>query len=238
MPVPQFISMEQVADLCMLTRGLQDLPLFEYTSSLDFGAPHLGILTPELQDTLERVNGLPQDLQMQFVGLRLMLEEFSTAEHLRQCGSALDLLQKLYCDIYEFDHDTHITQASWRWMANLSTEFVTLIEVCYPPALVILAHFAAATVTSITTSGVRPAKRAWFMTGWGKHVLAGISLALIGNEWHQWLEWPLELARHDDVEVSKTAEIANMTRRDARLTRPAVAASQYGNVERNESTVL
>lgn len=202
MLAPQLINMEQVSELFLLASGTQLLPTTGYSSRNSSTeicrdlSPDIAI-TQEPQRLFEAGISLPQDLQMQFMGLRLMLDDFCTVEHLRECERALSQLQKLYCNICEDGNDVDITQVSWRWMAELSTAFVRLVEICYPPALVILAHFAMATITNITTTSTRLARQAWFMSGWGRYVLTGVSMTFIGSDWHRWIEWPLEMSRHE-----------------------------------------
>lgn len=75
-------------------------------------------------------------------------------------------------------------------MTSVSGEFIMMIQNHFPPALVLVAHFASVSLA---------VRSAWYTRDWGNFCLAGVSLALEGTEYQQWLEWPLAHAHSNMV---------------------------------------
>ncbi|KAF7190205.1 hypothetical protein HII31_08536 [Pseudocercospora fuligena] len=196
MQEPQFIGMDQVAELFLLTRGIRDLIL----TCMDWVSA--GPLGPMLQgdDLSGRCDTeLPSPVQRQFIILEHMLEECCPPEYRLDCEHALRSLEDIYRDISYVARAKDIeTQHIWRWMLLAPPDPVRMVTACFPPALIILAHFAAVSLT---------AQKSWYTRDWGHYVLTGISMTLLGSEMHMYLDWPMEQARTQMAVLTQVDEI-------------------------------
>ena len=118
-----------------------------------------------------------------FAALRDMLSSSGlTLDNFEHCRHALESLEDIYKNIKYWAEVSRLqTGQVWRWATVVSIEYVRLIAARAPPALIILAHFAA--VTSSMQS------RTWFVDRWGEYCLAGIGREM-PPEMKHWLEWP------------------------------------------------
>lgn len=195
MPEPRYVSMEQVAELFLLTRGVRDLihTCMEWVSSGPLGPMLDGHYIPDQHDVQ-----LPVALQKQFINLQYMLEECCAVEYRPECERALRRLEDIYRNVLQVSATGEVeTGQIWRWMLLVPCEFVTMIRACFPPALILLAHFAAVSLT---------VRKAWYTNDWGHYVLTGISMVLYGSDMYSYLDWPMEQARSNMV--SSTIERA------------------------------
>ena len=130
---------------------------------------------------------LPLDVASRFSALRLMLVTYGLHQPaLEYCRSALAELEMTYKTIAYFapNTDIEIGMVS-RWQVAVSMEYVRLIQARNPPALIILAHYAAA-VASIRT--------AWYTQNWAEYALCGIS-EMLDDDMQHWIQWPVQQAQ-------------------------------------------
>ena len=71
----------------------------------------------------------------------------------------------------------------------LSYDFIKLVQVHYPPALVVTAHFTVAAMML---------RDMWFVSNWGSLAFDGIRIALNG-ELEEYLVWPQEQMASDNA---------------------------------------
>lgn len=198
MPELQYIGMEQVAELFLLTRGVRDLI---YTCMTWVSAGPLGpLLDDHFLLLAESEVYLPVAVQKQFSYLQSMLVESCPVEYCPDCERALKCLEDVYCNVVRLSPTDEVeTSQIWRWMLPVPSEFVRMISACSPPALVILAHFAAVSLS---------VRKAWYTKNWGQYVLSGVSMMLYGTEFYHCLDWPLEQARTRMVSNTKILSYA------------------------------
>lgn len=184
------INIDSTLEVFHLTRGCRDIirvcgqhihsgPMSEMLQGHHFG-----------DDTLVT---LPNNVTSHFQDLRAMLLDFPFADraHLEACQEALEFLETMYKNIMYFAKDSPIQVGQvWYWTTQTSPSFLRLVQERNASALIIIAHFAAATMAI---------QMAWFTENWGICCLRGVQ-AELDPEYHQWLEWPFEHAnRHMDV---------------------------------------
>jgi hypothetical protein len=129
---------------------------------------------------------LPPQAQGRLDGLQAMLHQYCASDlpNLTTCSEALRALREIYRNIiYFYNHERGVQVGQvFRWTSMVPIEYVKLVQSQYPPALVIMAHFAAATGA---------VKLAWYTTNWGIYAVQGVAMALEPGLQH-WLEWPRE----------------------------------------------
>ena len=115
---------------------------------------------------------LPTSVARQFDKLQDMLnaECSGHAENLSHCTNALAELRELYRHLHYFVlRDKVDTGRVWRWSSALDSEYLQLVKHKHQPALVVLAHFAAANAL---------ARDIWFVNDWSEYAVRGISMEL------------------------------------------------------------
>ncbi|KAJ5358471.1 Protein of unknown function DUF3468 [Penicillium cataractarum] len=93
-----------------------------------------------------------------------------------------ELLYEMYEKISVGKSGVFLMDVLIGWIYRRPEEFVHLSEKCDPGALVIFAHWAVL---------LKYMETSWFMEGWAKHVLTGISGSLHVRH-RSWIEWPLQ----------------------------------------------
>ena len=78
----------------------------------------------------------------------------------------------------------------WSWMTAIPFQFILMIQAQEPVALIILADFAAASMSI---------ESAWYTQKWGSYCLQGISMTLKDDEAREWLEWSKAHAENNMV---------------------------------------
>jgi hypothetical protein len=68
----------------------------------------------------------------------------------------------------------------WKWVGELSRDFMTLLRGHHPPALVVLAHFSILGWFC---------ENRWFYRGWTANAVEAIKDTL-DDKWNVWLSWP------------------------------------------------
>lgn len=104
------------------------------------------------------------------------------------CLEALMGLKEIFKNAKYFSSQPDGVQPGqiWRFKVMVSTDFVKLVQARHPIALVIVAHYAAAT---------SPLQTVWFSMNWGEYAIRGIAMAL-DESMHHWLDWPQEQLRN------------------------------------------
>lgn len=175
------VDLDAVIELFILTRGVRDV--IQLSHKRTRAGPMVVMLEgrPYPKDTEVH---LPLSVSSCFDSIRHMLFIYELdPEALQHCQSALTELQKLYNNIAYIapTHNIEIGDLS-RWQVIVSMDYIRLVQARNPPALVILAHYAAA-MTAIRT--------AWYTQNWAEYALHGISEALDDSMQH-WIRWPME----------------------------------------------
>ncbi|KAL9076009.1 MAG: hypothetical protein Q9157_003836 [Trypethelium eluteriae] len=174
------MDMDAVAELFMLTKGIKNVIHLSYEQIKQ--GPLAEML--DQQAFAEGRNGhLPLSVLSRFAAIRSMMTTYGLdREALEHCQSALTELEEIYKYIAYFSPTVNIEIGGVsRWQVAVSMGYVRLIQALNPPALVILAYYAAA-ITAIRT--------AWYTQNWAEYVLRGASQALNGDMQH-WLQWPM-----------------------------------------------
>lgn len=181
MPHPAVMDMNDVIELFFLTKGVRDIirvtgdhirkgpmaPIFNATTYPD----GIDILLPP--SVADRVKALHRMVAQ--YGLDL-----DAAEH---CHSALRELEHIYRNIQYWAGIGNVEIGHvWQWQTRVTNEFVKLIQARSPPALVILAHYAA---------GMSAVQQTWFTQNWAQFTIRGVSFELPARMQH-WIEWPLQ----------------------------------------------
>ncbi|KAI5360987.1 hypothetical protein Slin14017_G091620 [Septoria linicola] len=180
LPEPKYVSMEQVAELFLLTRGVRTVVeacgVWLHASQLapilkGYDIPHPDEIT------------LPDSIRDRFKALNGMIETNVPDMHQKRiCKEAIMHLEGIYRSVSHYDAKDRLqTGHVFTWMTSIPSEFVMFIQASLPPALVILAHFASVSLA---------ARSAWYSRNWGNYCLQGISMELRGHELQPWLEWP------------------------------------------------
>ncbi|KIX01199.1 uncharacterized protein Z518_08924 [Rhinocladiella mackenziei CBS 650.93] len=179
----QHLTMGQVAELFMLTRGVSDMiSLYkEWLKAGPFGPICWALDVPSHEGVQ-----LSQPVQKQFDALYGMLRRCRSPADRMDCEMALQSLE----DVYRFLLSVRQGSCSelgilGRWAMTLPIGFIKMVSACSPPALIILSHFAVATLAF---------RDAWYAENWGRFVLRGIEKALHESGMDRWLDWPVEQA--------------------------------------------
>ena len=151
-------DMNTITDLFILTRGIKDM------IQLSFEQVSTGSLAPLLNirhSPLPSDVNLPSSVSACFVACGQMLGTYGMDPNaLQHCESALLELKKLYQNMAHILRTGHIELGDIsRWQVMVSMEYITLVQAHNPPALIILAHYAAA-MTAVET--------AWHAQDWAE----------------------------------------------------------------------
>ncbi|KAK1816901.1 hypothetical protein LTR12_008740 [Friedmanniomyces endolithicus] len=203
--LPRFFSVEEIAEAIFLTKGMREVTGLTMGFVLD--TPIGVMLTSHSMEDEAGVNPesarLPVAVRERFEALRGMLRDRCTARTLpanpqlgsdssadgpgtlETCERALADLEEIYRNLRYFKRKGRLQNGHlWRWPAMVPLPFAHQLAARHPPTLVIVAHFAAATVCL---------RRAWFVRDWGEYALEGIARALEHDPgMSRWLEWPRE----------------------------------------------
>lgn len=178
----QTIDLDAIIEPFYLTRGVRDVMQLchAHIRSGPMSQMFHGHSYPE-----GTVITLPDEVAAHITALDLEMLPAAQldAEALEHCHAALTELKDVYQNIVYFTQQGDGLESGqvWRWCVAISSGFLRLIQARIPAALVILAHFAAA------TNAVR---MSWYTENWGTYALHGIKAELDAEYW-SWLEWPL-----------------------------------------------
>lgn len=184
MPHPAVMDMNDVAELFFLTKGVRDI--IRVTGDYVRKGPMAPIFDattyPDGIDIL-----LPSTVSDQLEALHRMIAEYGldldAAEH---CHSALRELEHIYRNIQYWAGIGEVEIGHvWQWQTRVTNDFVKLIQARSPPALVILAYYAAA---------MGAVQQTWFTQNWAQFTIRGVSFELPARMQH-WIEWPLQQVR-------------------------------------------
>lgn len=122
---------------------------------------------------------------------RLVEEEIADETQRVMYEKAINDLLEIMREVYEKrsigDPGVGLMHLLIGWLYRLPDELVGLLERKEPRALVILAHWAVM---------LKYMDNVWFMKGWSKHVLEGIS-GYLQLDYRPWIEWALQRANQD-----------------------------------------
>ncbi|KAK5679727.1 hypothetical protein LTS10_007675 [Elasticomyces elasticus] len=202
-PFAHLFSIDEISEVILLGRGMREVTALTYPYVVDTPIA-LMFKFNAIEDSQANVVCLPAAVLSHFADLHAMLDKYhqqtpavpSLTESnriddvLSWCHAALTDLESIYLNIrYWSRHGGLESGHVWRWPAMLETKFIHLISARYGPALVLVGHFAAATVCL---------KKAWYVRNWGVYALDGISQSLEGDEeMRRWLDWPREQIRSE-----------------------------------------
>lgn len=173
------IDMDAVAEVFFLTKGVRDV-IHLHHDRIRSGP--MGEMFESQQYPEGTEVTLPPSIAQRFEGLRGMLVSHDLEpEALGHCQTALNDLENIYENIvYVCARETLKTGQVFRWKVMVPNGYVRLVQARNPPALIILAYYAAA-ITAI--------RSAWYTENFAEYVLQGISLELDESMQH-WLLWP------------------------------------------------
>ena len=174
------ISMDDIAELFLLTRGVCEIMIVARGHILNGPMAELliGNNYPEWTTVI-----LPTYVFDRLGVLRDMVTPCKlNSEPLNHCRSALDELEAIYQNIrYWACHNGGVKIGHvWQWQVKVPAGYFGLIQTRSPPALIILAHYAAALSTI---------QNVWFTQHWAEYAIRGISLELPASMQHR-LSWP------------------------------------------------
>lgn len=178
------LDVNTIAELFILTRGVRDM-IHLSSEHIRIGpmAPLLHIRRcPEPTEV-----SLPPSVSAQFEAVQHMLNSYGldlNAHH--HCHIALLELRGIYRNIAHILPTGNVELGDLsRWQVLVSMGYITLVQAHNPPALVILAHYAA-TMAVVHT--------AWYTQVWAERALQSIDHALDGTMQH-WISWPMQQAK-------------------------------------------
>jgi hypothetical protein len=190
------LGVNTIAEHFILTRGVRDM--------IQLSAEH--IRTGPLAELLHvrRCSepseiSLPPNVSAQFEAVQRMLVSYGLDSNaLHHCQAALLELRGIYQNAAHILRNGNVELGDIsRWQVLVSMEYITLVQAHNPPALVILAHYAAA-MTAVHT--------AWYTQVWAERVLRGVGHAL-DRSMQNWMRWPTEqvkdrlsVLRHESIE--------------------------------------
>jgi len=186
------LDMNAIAELFALTRGVRDM--IHLSSEHIRTGPMAALLHVRLRPEPKEA-GLPVSVSARFEAVEHMLVTYGMDRNaLQHCQAALLELRGVYQNIAHILRTGNVEVGDVsRWQVLVSMQYVTLVQARNPPALVILAHYAAA-MTAVHT--------AWYTQVWAHCALRGISQGLDGTMQH-WIRWPMEQAE-DSFSVLKS----------------------------------
>jgi hypothetical protein len=175
------MDMDAIAELFVLTKGIANVIHLSHQHSKK--GPLAEMLRNQNYPSGTDVS-LPLRVSSRFEALRHMLVTYGLdPEPLEHCKKALTELEEVYKNIVFFSPTAKIEIGLVsQWQVWISMDYVKLIQARSPPALVILAFYAAA-ITAIQT--------AWYTENWAEYAIRGIGQSLQSN-FHEWLEWPMQ----------------------------------------------
>ena len=175
------MDMGAVAELFVMTKGIANV--IQLSREQIRQNPMAIMLEPQICPEGMKID-LQDTIAIRFEGIRTMLGTCDTlgSSALEDCRSALTELEETYKTIAYFESTALEFGAVSRWQVMISMGYVQLVRARSPPALIILAFYAAA-ITAI--------RNAWYTQNWAEYVLHGISLALDEDMQH-WLHWPMQ----------------------------------------------
>ncbi|KAH9827807.1 Sterol uptake control protein 2-like protein 3 [Teratosphaeria destructans] len=182
-PPPKAVSLDEIVEMFVLTRGVRDVIGIAHDLIIQgpLAPMFAGHEMPEAQKS--RVF-LPPPAQTRLDELQTMLHQHCANElpNLTVCSEALRELKDIYRNCQYFHTTPGGVQSGHvvRYTTCVSPDFVSLMQNRYPPALIILAHWAVSTMV---------VKAAWYTTNWGVYAIEGISLVLEPGL-RGWLDWP------------------------------------------------
>jgi hypothetical protein len=180
------MDMDAVVELFIMTKGIRNV--IQLCHEHVKRSPLAEMLDMDAFIEGSAKGRLPSSMQIRFAAIRDMLLTSTSGlddpEALEDGQSALNDLEEIYKHIaYSASTGVEIqTGDISRWQVSVSMGYVRLIRARNPPALVVLAYYAAAS-TAI--------RNAWYLENWAECVLSGISLVLDEGMQH-WLEWPMK----------------------------------------------
>jgi hypothetical protein len=189
------LDVNTIAELFVLTRGVRDM--IQLSAEHIRTGPLAALLhvrrCPELPET-----SLPPSVSAQFETVQHMLVAYGLDSNaLHHCQAALLELRGIYQNAAHILRNGNVELGDLsRWQVLVSMEYITLVQAHNPPALVILAHYAAA-MTAVHT--------AWYTHVWAERALRGIGHALDRSMQH-WIHWPTEQVK-DRLSVLRAESI-------------------------------
>lgn len=172
MPEPQHVSVESICELLYMTRGVREVR--EAAGEAILKGPFSVLLFGHQRSADIQVTLSPRLVGV-FKSLERMIYESATddSDKLRTCLTALEMLQNIFKNaIYFYTRNELEMGHIWSWTAAVGYEYIKLVQSSYPPALVLCAYFAMATLMM---------KHTWFITSWGRFAFQGIVMALNGR---------------------------------------------------------
>lgn len=175
------LDVNMIAELFTLTRGVRDM--IHLSSEHIRAGPMAALLHIRRCPSPTEVS-LPPSVSARFEAVRHMLVSYGLdLNALNHCQAALLELRGIYQNIAHILPTGNVELGVLsRWQVLISMEYITLVQAHNPPALIILAHYAAA-MTAVHT--------AWYTQVWAHRALNGITHALDCTMQH-WIDWPLE----------------------------------------------
>jgi hypothetical protein len=200
MPGTGSIALSDICELLYLTRGVRGIketsadalfqgPFWVMLVGHGLSANNQVLLSPELQRVL-------QDLDS------MIHECCASIEQLQFCKEALQQLRRMYEATVFFQSRGELKLGHiWSWAANISGDFIRLLQAECPPALVITAYFTVA---------MHIMRDTWYISSWGSYALNGICVALKGHL-AIYILWPLEQIAMDSKSLSNGAAASKVT---------------------------
>jgi hypothetical protein len=200
MPETEAIALSDICELLYLTRGVREIketsadalfrgPFWVMLVGHGMSADIPILLSPELQRVL-------QDLES------MIHESCAGTEQLQLCKEALQQLRGMYEVTVFFQSRGELKLSHiWSWAANISSDFIKLLQAECPPALVITAYFTVA---------IHMMRDTWYVSSWGSYALNGICVALKGNL-AVYISWPLEQIATDSESLTNGAAASKVT---------------------------
>ena len=176
------MELGDITELFILTKGIRNMIHLAYEHV--WQGPLAAMLESQQPYPEDTQVYLPLHVSSRFEAIRRILFTCGLdQEALDDCLFALSELKKIYKNIVHISATASVEMGDVsRWQVIVSMGYVKLIEARKPPALVILAYYAAA-VTAVRT--------AWYAQGWAEYALRAISQALDDKMQH-WVEWPMQ----------------------------------------------
>ncbi len=123
--------------------------------------------------------------QQPMIDLRQYISQTVTdLEALKAYSLAVDELSKAFNLTLNSNSSGSSTESSeiFVWLSNVPDEYMRLLSMRAPEALVILAYYCVL---------VKQLEWAWWMQGWSMHLIARIYNSL-SHEYRGWIQWPIE----------------------------------------------
>lgn len=184
----QYISVDSICELLYLTRGVREVK--ETTGDRVLKGPFAIVLfghdvSADIQVTMSpRIMGVFRELE------RMVHDQCIETAQRKHCSEAVTHLYSVYhAMIAKYSLGDLEMGHVWRWTAMLSYDFIKMVQAEYPPALIITAHFAVASMML---------REMWFVSNWGKLALDGIRIALRG-QLEKYMAWPEEQIASDNA---------------------------------------